>query len=433
MLKDQFEKVYVINLERRQDRLERFFELLPNDWPFQRPERYAAIDGGAVPHALWWRGGRGAWGCYRTHLNILEHCMNEKIESVLIFEDDAVCADDFTDKVGTFWRNLPDDWNFVYLGGQHLQENKRLPRKVNEKVYRPYNVNRTHCYGLRGHEIFETVYEHLHESRSWSVPHHIDHWLGELHKCTETGLYVPWEWLVTQSGGLSDINYKNNERPIFTGAQELAFPKIDRTGIAVLSDYYGGGDIVAGILHTLGLHFGNGVEENGLEDSRLSEICGLCYARQWLTELLPYEDRVAHLRYWAGGQCSRQEGEKCFCGWHPILSLMGKEILEAWPNPLFLIMERDPEECLNSMVSSPNAWNPDTFRRTLALSKQARNEFISKYQPEYLTLSYEELITEPESVIQKICEFLKHSPSYERCQRAVDFIRGSHNEHCLIS
>lgn len=423
MLKEQFEKVYVINLERRQDRFERFFESLPSDWPFKWPERYVAIDGESTPHPRWWKGGNGAWGCYRTHLNILEHCLNDRIESVLILEDDAVCIEGFTDKAEMFWDHLPDDWNFVYLGGQHLQENKRLPRKVNEKVYRPYNVNRTHGYGLRGREILETVYGHFHEYRLWNVPHHVDHWLGELHKRTQTGLYVPWEWLLTQSEGKSDINYRNNGVLKFPGAQELVFPKIDRTGIAILGDYFGGGEIVAQVLHVLGLDFGNITDE---QDRRLSGICAACYAEPWLTELLPYEDRVSHLRHWAGEQCSREDGGRYFCGQHPILSIMGEEILQAWPNPLFFTVERSPEECLRSMTSSPNAWNPDTFRRTSALLKQSRHEFLSKYQSQYFTISYGELVSEPESMIRKMCEFLKEFPSSERIQRAVDFVRDSH-------
>ncbi|MGB7323991.1 MAG: hypothetical protein WBD31_03910, partial [Rubripirellula sp.] len=41
-------------------------------WPFPEPERFAAIDGRRVATPPQWRAGNGAWGCYRSHLLILE-------------------------------------------------------------------------------------------------------------------------------------------------------------------------------------------------------------------------------------------------------------------------------------------------------------------------------------------------------------------------
>ena len=90
MLSNIFERVYVINLSRRQERLEAFYQKVPVDWPFKQPEQYTAIDGGLVSPPDWWDGGGGAWGCYKAHLRILEDCLNNEIYSVLILEDDAV-------------------------------------------------------------------------------------------------------------------------------------------------------------------------------------------------------------------------------------------------------------------------------------------------------------------------------------------------------
>ncbi len=40
-------------------------------------------------------------------------------------------------------RELPEDWGLAYLGGQHLYAAKHPPKKISDRVYRPYNVNRT--------------------------------------------------------------------------------------------------------------------------------------------------------------------------------------------------------------------------------------------------------------------------------------------------
>jgi len=61
MLTKIFERVCVINLERRRERLDSFFMRLPSDWPFRYPERYEAIDGEISTPPKWWNGGNGAW------------------------------------------------------------------------------------------------------------------------------------------------------------------------------------------------------------------------------------------------------------------------------------------------------------------------------------------------------------------------------------
>jgi len=117
-LGDQFERALVINLARRTDRWEQFASSLPADWPFELPERFSAVDGHAVGRAASWNSGGGAWGCYRSHLAILEKCLSEKVGSVLILEDDAICGEGFANQAEQFILHLPKDWNFIYFGGQ---------------------------------------------------------------------------------------------------------------------------------------------------------------------------------------------------------------------------------------------------------------------------------------------------------------------------
>ena len=166
-----------------------------------------------------------AWGCYKSHLNLIEQCVNEDVASILIFEDDAEFVDQFAEKVNQFIKHLPEGWqqnSMVYFGGQHLHTKLNPPRKINDFVYQPYNVNRTHAFALCG-QMIKTVYHHLIQTQSWWRGHHIDHHLGRFHQKRIHPVYVPHQWLVLQSADSSDISGKVfKQSRLWTGAAQLA-------------------------------------------------------------------------------------------------------------------------------------------------------------------------------------------------------------------
>lgn len=75
------------------------------------------------------------------------------MNSILLLEDDAVFNKRFTEKVTSFFNAVPNDWGIVYLGGQHLFVKASPPQVINEHVLSPYNINRTHAFGLRGQAL----------------------------------------------------------------------------------------------------------------------------------------------------------------------------------------------------------------------------------------------------------------------------------------
>ena len=439
MLHDAFERVYVINLPRRKERWEAFCQKIPADWPFRYPERYTAVDGGLATPPDWWKDGGGAWGCYKAHLRILEDALSNEINSVLILEDDAVCVERFAEKVQAFWKHLPEDWEMVYLGGQHIQENLGLPRKINEWVYKPFNVNRCHCYGFRGRRMLEKTYKHLNNFSDWKVPHHVDHYLGELHKKTATGLYVPKEWLVAQSEGKSDICGQELKLRLFPSAEETLTPPIDRPCCAVMGTYFGGINTLAGAMKELGLFLGTDLGKHTdpkqpqfFEDVYLGEICRNAYSEPWLEEKMPQVDRINHLRRWAGLQCKNMPKDAALvCGKHPTLSLLGDEIMKSWKEPKFISIERSPEECYESMKKVPWCWHPSAAKYTFKRLADARDEFFEKYQPHTLRIVYEAMKAEPEQTLAELCKFLQHVPTLQQRQNALTLIKETKDDYCV--
>ncbi len=251
---DVFDRVCCINLDRRPDRWERFVEGLPADWPFRPVERVSAVDGERVPPPGWWRPGSGAWGCYRTHLRLIEDALNQGVNSLLVFEDDALFGKDFASKVRRFLARVPADWGMLYLGGQHLKSKEVPPRAVNEEVCEPYNVNRTHAFALRG-PAMKAVYRHL-CSNAWRAGHHIDHHLGQFLERHDPRypVYCPRNWLVGQAGGDSNITPQTFPDRFWDGLGKIDVNRLPFTAIVGL--HSSGSSALAGLAWGLGLYLG---------------------------------------------------------------------------------------------------------------------------------------------------------------------------------
>jgi hypothetical protein len=261
-LTNYFQRTYGISLKRRPERWAELLTVLQlNNWPFLFPTLYDAIDGKLCKPPAWWHQGGGAWGCYRSHLNILEACLNDQVDSVLILEDDAIPVPDFAKRVHAFLKEVPDDWDMLYLGGQHLFQNRSPPITVNLEVVQVYNVNRTHAYAVRG-KMLPILYNHL-LPKEWRKGQHIDHHFGHLHQKREHHIYAPTEWLIGQNQGKSNISGKTNPIRYWNGTDTPQEPKIKMNQsklpnfVAVLGLHSSGSSCLAGVLHHLGLHMGN--------------------------------------------------------------------------------------------------------------------------------------------------------------------------------
>lgn len=206
-----FSRVYCLNLARRPDRWAQFQAGLPADWPFPTPQRYEAVDWKMAKPPDGYLG-KGGWGCYRTHLRIWEDALCQGLESILVFEDDAIFAEPFVPRWQSFIEVLPPDWDGLYLGGQHLHTSRIPPVVVarngdEQGCIRCKNVNRTHAYAMR-RRMFDAAYRELvamPDSKQENM-HHIDHRLGQIHESNRFSIYAPWRFIVGQRAGVGDVN-----------------------------------------------------------------------------------------------------------------------------------------------------------------------------------------------------------------------------------
>lgn len=133
---------YVVNLERRADRLEQFRK---DHASFaKRVELWKAVDGRKItltpaiarlfrPNDFFWK--KAVMGCAASHLGIWHQLANEPGDQIsyLVLEDDARCHPDFESILARSMITAPDDYDVLYLGGV-LPPNKEMFKYVAEPV-----------------------------------------------------------------------------------------------------------------------------------------------------------------------------------------------------------------------------------------------------------------------------------------------------------
>ena len=183
----RLERARVISLARRQDRRAemnaRWSGLLELDY-------FDAVDGSALDAPPWWRESAGAYGCYLSHLALLE----ESEGATFVLEDDAVPSPLLASILS---RPLPDEgWDLLYFGGQLSPLSMRMPRFSTPRLVEAEHVSRTHAYVARDpRQVAQVLRQELRRGV------HVDEVLAYC------GLrQVVWHpFLVGQGAGRSDI------------------------------------------------------------------------------------------------------------------------------------------------------------------------------------------------------------------------------------
>lgn len=169
-------KIFVINLERRPDRLQEFFSKAPFDT--SDVSIFKAVDGKLVKKSelinkdqkycgaslSMFNGNdfnyrQGVIGCALSHYMLWSQISEMKQGRYMIFEDDVHYRDNFIKEWETVYDNIPtlseiptlDDVNFIYLGGElELKGTKLIKKKFNNNLGYPshYCLHCTFSYTI---------------------------------------------------------------------------------------------------------------------------------------------------------------------------------------------------------------------------------------------------------------------------------------------
>lgn len=328
--REYFDRVVVINLARRPDRLASFREQLGRyAWPFRAPEVFEAIDGGAVPVPVGWTMGGGAWGCLQSHRQVLERAIQDGVKCLLVLEDDLCMRSTFLPEISAFLANVPDDWDQLMLGGQHIQ----AARRVRPGVVKCSNCQRTHAYAIRG-RMLRDLYATWCSSGTAT---HCDHIMGPMQG--RYNVYAPDPFVFGQDRSTSDISGAANPAKFWqppTGEEVVLLLRCPRAVVAQLRDY--------------GIH-------TGYDRDPVTDI------DRGLTALFAgYDD--TKLRKWVGDlqwECASQEGVTLGV-WHPDATI--QQLRRCWTGRAAEIRAETVEEAvaqINAVLQSTAA--PATLRR----------------------------------------------------------------------
>lgn len=432
-----FDRIVCITLERSKDRKADFIKDIPTDWPFREIEIVNGIDGEHCLAPNWWGGkSNGAWGCYRSHLREIERALNDSINSLLLFEDDAIFCEDFTKKCLTFLEHVPKDWGMIYLGGEHLRTKIKTPIKVNEHVYQAFNINRTHAFALNKPTMYD-VYKHLH-SNDWQRGHHIDHHLGRFHE-NHNNIYVPNEWLVGQRAVLSTVANRQKPKSFWVNADDLELDNKMKENpfIVVLGLHSSGSSLLAGVLYKLGCYLGK--DENligyygknpksgkcGYEDRKLMNLCESCIPFPSVDYAMEQGQRWTLLRKWIRQhQIEAVEEAKVPAAKYPQLCRFGPQLKNILPHGLQIICCNRPiEDSIKSIQKRCPNKNPEALAQHQRWLMEGRNNLLKTFSPEkILNVDYYELLEDPYKVIGKIAGFLPQVIDIEAIHEAVKIV-----------
>ena len=230
---DVFDEVYLINLDRRKDRLVKFMQCYNNsDMKTYSINKFSAIDGSKVDvdtvpmtelallemKQLETTGFRykhyqltkGAIGCYLSHVKIWENMLIHQHTTALIFEDDARPPPNFLRITKAYLKLIPQDWDIILLG--------KVCNEC-EDLGTYYKVNRfilLHTYLINTYAIEKIIKT----GTLFPIGQQLDSYLSELSDILN--IYAVKNDIVRQGGSRTDIqapiikSIKNYDRSTIT-------------------------------------------------------------------------------------------------------------------------------------------------------------------------------------------------------------------------
>lgn len=200
MLKEYFDKIYCINLDRRKDRWEETIKELDKWGISDEVERYSAVDGSLLENP--YKVNNGELGLIETHLKIIKEAKDKNYKNVLILEDDIEFTDEIKN-INNYFAMLPKKWDILWFGANH---NKHMGNKINlinEKIIKCNKAYSTHCIAFNN-SIYDLVIELLLRRQKA-----VDVYYSEIQNGYDCYSFHPS--IALQRASYSDIQNKNQD------------------------------------------------------------------------------------------------------------------------------------------------------------------------------------------------------------------------------
>jgi GR25 family glycosyltransferase involved in LPS biosynthesis len=140
-LNEYYDKIFCINLDRRPDRWEECVEIFKNKG--LDVERFSACDGQLIDTG-YGKVYNGELGGTISHTRLIKKIIDDEYNRVLILEDDVEFASDFLKISHSILKELPENWDILFYGGNHTGGFK----KISDNLIRVYRTYALHCYAV---------------------------------------------------------------------------------------------------------------------------------------------------------------------------------------------------------------------------------------------------------------------------------------------
>jgi len=206
---DFFDRIFCINLDSRPDRWERCldqFKIFGIDDKVQRFSAIKIVDQNNESNKF-----LGRCGCSLSHFEICKIAKKENLKNYLVLEDDFeinLDKNSLFDNLDKSIKELPEDWDILYLGGNLTNEYGVYPiEKYSKNLLKLNSCHTTHAMVFNSHfyDSFLNQAPDIHSIIEWSIKNEaIDVFLSKK-VLSNNNCFITNELLILQSEGFSDI------------------------------------------------------------------------------------------------------------------------------------------------------------------------------------------------------------------------------------
>ncbi len=181
-INDYFDKIFVINLDRRPDRkanlLQKLYELnieaafieavdgytdeninefnRYNSIPYTHPDAHPL----EIKHQRKMIMSPGAWGVLKSYHKVIALAKEKGYRRILVFEDDIIFIEDFHARFANFIRSIGSDWKIICLGASQHVWNYGTTFTYYEEGANTYDPAKPYYHPIKTDGAFAVGYDH---------------------------------------------------------------------------------------------------------------------------------------------------------------------------------------------------------------------------------------------------------------------------------